>query len=210
MDPITDRNLIIREDLMDPVIKFFTKTYVKHSIDNIVINQFFLATIHNFIDKKAARYRYLEQLPHTIAALIYYIGLFGLSSIVTIFTLQGKDSCKNLCVSFGTQMIFVLTSLWLAVIGSLSPPLAMNITLFYGKKVIELFDNNKEETEKICDFIKNFWSSYRIRIQVWMISSQRLTSQNGLNYQIRVMDIHRNLKTLSDVKRLFQYALQLE
>lgn len=206
---IIDRNLTTVEDLINPIIKFFAKTYVIHSIDNILINRFFLSTIHNFIDKKDARYRYLEQLPHIIAALIYYVGLFCFSSIVAIFTLQGQDSCKNLCVTLGTQVTFALVSLWLSVIGSLSPTLAMNITLFYGKKVLELFDSDKEETQKVCEFIKNFWSSYRIRIQEWMLSNQKLTPQDGFTYQIRVMDIHRNLKSLSDVKNLFHYTLQL-
>lgn len=210
MCQIIDRDLTAIENLINPIVNFFAKTYLKYSIDNIVINRFFISTIHNFIDKKDARYRYVEQLPHIIAALIYYVGLFCVSSIVVIFTLQGKDSYKNLCVTVGTKVTFVLVSLWLSVIGSLSPTLAMDITLFYGKKVIQLFDNNKEETEKICEFIKNFWSSYRIRIQEWMLSNQKLTPQDVFNYQIRVMDIHRNLKTLSDVKKLFQYALQLQ
>lgn len=210
MYPIIDRDLTAIEDLINPIIKLFAKTYMKHSIDNILVNRFFLSTIHNFIDKREARYRYLEQLPHIIAALIYYVGLFCFSSIVTIFTLQGKDSCKNLCVTFGTQVTFALVSLWLSVIGSLSPTLAMNITLFYGKKILELFDSNNEETEKVCEFIKNFWSSYRIRIQEWMVINQKLTPKNSFSYQIRVMEIHRNLKTLSDVKNLFHYALQLQ
>lgn len=209
MYQIIDRDLNAVGSLMNPVIKFVIKMHLRHSIDNILINRFFLSTIQNFIDEKDARYRYVEQIPHTIAALIYYVGLFCFSSIIAIFKLEGRNSYKKLSVTFATQVTFAIYSLYLSIIGSLSPDLAMNITLFCGKKIIEIFDRDEEETKKICDFIKNFWSSYRIRIQNWMLSTQKLTPQNGFNYQMRVMDIHRRVENLSDIKNLFQYALQL-
>lgn len=207
MYQIIRRDLTAVEDFINPLIRFFAKTYVKHSIDNVLVNRFFLSTIHNFIEERDARYRYLEQIPHILAALIYYVTLFCFSSIIAIFKVEGQDSCKNLCTTFGIQVTFSLVSLCLSIIGSLSPPHAMNITLFYGEKIIELFDNEKEETEKICEFVKNFWSSYRIRIQEWMLMNQKLRPENKLNYQMRVIDIHRKLKTLSDVRNLFRVAI---
>ena len=70
MYPI-NRDLTPRERLTTPIIKFFTHNYLEYSIDSALVNQFLLLTIHNFIDYKDARYRYLEQIPHLIISLIY-------------------------------------------------------------------------------------------------------------------------------------------
>lgn len=205
MYPI-NRDLTAEGRVTTPIIKFFTQSYLEYSIDSALVNQFLLITIHNFINYKDARYRYLEQIPYIIISLIYYISLACFACLITIFTWD-RELWKWCCITSITQTTISLVLLYLSIIGSFSPPHAIHIALFYGEKVVEIFDRDREETKKICDFIKNFWESYRIRMQNWMLSAEKLTLQNQLTYQIRVMNTSKRLKNLSDIKKLFWYTV---
>lgn len=206
MYPI-NRGLISEERITTPIIKFFTRSYLEYSIDSALVNQFLLITIHNFITYKDARYRYLEQIPHIVISLIYYLSLACFSGLITIFTWERQGLWKRCCITSITQATISLCLVYLSIIGSFSPSRAIHIALFYGEKVVEIFDRDRKETKKICDFIKNFWESYRIRMQNWMLSAEKLTPQNQLTYQMRIMNTSKRLKSLSDIKKLFQYTI---
>lgn len=203
MYPI-NRGLISEERITTPIIKFFIRSYLEYSIDSALVNQFLLITIHNFITYKDARYRYLEQIPHIVISLIYYISLACFAGLITIFTWELQGLSKRYCITYITQATISLCLVYLSIIGSFSPSRAIHISLFYGEKMIEIFDRDRKETKKICDFIKNFWESYRIRMQNWMLSAEKLTSQNQFTYQMRIMNTSKRLKSLSDIKKLFQ------
>lgn len=206
MYPI-NRGLTSRERITTPIIKFFIRSYLEYSINSALVNQFLLITIHNFINCKDARYRYLEQIPHIIISLIYYISLTCFACLITIFTLERQELWKRCCITSITQATISLFLVYLSIIGSFSPKRAVHSAIFYGEKIIEIFDRDRKETKKICDFIKNFWESYRIRMQNWMLSAEKLTPQNQLTYQIRIINTSEHLKTLSDIKKLFQYTV---
>lgn len=190
-----------------PIIKFFIRSYLEYSIDSPLVNQFLLITIHNFINCKDARYRYVEQIPHIIISLIYYISLACFACLITIFTWERQELWKRCSITSITQATISLFLVYVSIIGSFSPSRGMDMAVFYGEKVVEIFDRDRKETKKICDFIKNFWESYRIRMQNWMLSAEKLTPQNQVMYQMRVMNTSKRLKTLSDIKKLFRYTV---
>ena len=161
----------------------------------------------SFINYKDARYQYLGQIPHIIISLVYYVSLTCFACIITLFTGGHQELWKRCCITSITQATISLFLLYVSIIGTLSPPCAIHIALFYGEKVIEIFDRNRQETKKLCHFIKNFWESYRIRMQNRMVSADKLTPQNQLAYQIRVMTTSKRLKNLSDIKKLFRYTV---
>lgn len=204
-----NRNLTVREGITTPIVKFFTQNYFEYSIDSVLVNQFLLLTIHNFITYKDARYRYLEQIPHLIISLIYYLSLACFACLITPFTWERQGLWKRCCIISITQATISIFLLYVSIIGSLCPTHSMHIALVYGEKVVEIFNREKKETKKICDFIKNFWESYRIRMQNWMLEAEKLTPQNQVIYQMRVMTTSQHLKNLADIKKLFRYTISV-
>lgn len=209
MDQIIQSSFSLIENIRNPTIKFFTKKYLEHSIDNVLINNVFLTTIHNYIHWNDARYRYLEQIPHITVAIIYHLILACFFFIIITFKVENGGLCKQYCISSILQIIMAIASLYFSVLGSISPQVAMNTTLFYGKKIIEMFEGDHDEIVKICAFIKNFWEAHHIGIQNWMISANRLRSQDGRNDSREFRNMHEQLENLSDIKNLFQSALQV-
>lgn len=209
MHQIIERSVPLVENTRNCAIKFFTKKYLEYSIDNVLINNVFLTTIHNHIDWNDARYRYLEKIPHTIVAIIYHLTLALFSFIIITFKLETAGLCKKYCINSILQIIMSIASLYLSVLGSISPSSAMNTTLFYGEKIIEIFQTENDEIVSICAFIKNFWEAHYIGIQNWMTSANPLPSQDGHNHSREFSNMHEQIENLSDIKNLFQSALRV-
>lgn len=205
MYPI-NRELTSGMRITTPIIKFFTQNYLEYFIGSDLVSQFLLITIHNYINCKGARYRYVEQIPNLIISLICYVVIACFACLITMFTC-GQKLWKRCCINFFTQAILSIFLLYVSIIGSLYPARAINMSLFYGEKVMEILDRDRKQTKKVCDFVKNFWGFHRIRMQNWMLSAKKLAPENQLTYQMRVINASMRLKTLSDIKNLFQYAL---
>lgn len=209
MYQIIHRNYSLIESIRNPAIKFFTKKYLEYSIDNVLINNIFLTTIHNYIHWKDARYRYLAQIPHVTAAIIYHMALAFFCSIIVIFTAGNGGLCKQYCINSILQTVMSIVSLYLSVLGSISPRFSMNTTLFYGEKIIEIFERDKDEIVRLCAFSKSFWEAHCIGIQNWMIAANRLPSQDRRGHEREIRAMHEKIQNLSEIKNLFQHTLQL-